>query len=1362
MAHNMVQGLMGESGFATRRSRAQAIRREGLPPLRGQRRCTAERGLGDAGGGSSWPLDKRQERRGGRKEGEAGEGSFPPASMWFLCYFVHRHLDFRVPELEALARLAGALPPLCHRLPDGDHPDSPFCFVDLPSEAAAVAIAARSMLIKAFFEVWGEASDYEGLEVAIAAYPEDRKALYLGADSSFKYVVDCFGRILSMQEQQDRIDRVSYVPFQGRVQLRNPDHKFWIIESQDSGTNRGLPPLASQRVIFAREVACSDRPNLITKYALPSRNFLGPTAMDAEVAFIMANQALARQGSLVYDPFAGTGSILVAAAHHGAMTVGADIDIRILRDGKGPDRNVWANFEQYGLPLPLTLLRADNNSPPWRPDLREVFDAIICDPPYGVRAGGRKSGGRKLLAGCSPDEYMIPEDKRDSHIPSTAPYTMAECLHDLLDVAARLLIMGGRLVFFYPAARQSYRDDELPTHPCFTLVANCEQVLTQRWSRRLLTMEKCAPYSLEVELTAAARHLDFRVNHVALLAEARKADLHDLVFAPANSAAYLHRQASMAGCSEETGSDGFASERRRHNLAHGHAGGPRLGVGTQEVRRPRVLLARGMFRRANPRAGEALLHFLLTAPAAAAAAAAPQQPGTAACKPDALRNMWPILDPRQAREFRKVAHARIMELEAAGALPRSSSRLSSLAACGGPRFVELLWQLSDFVLHEEYSKRCRNVTNGLQSFSAATPADVAPSTLLAVTKARITLERKAFLTRALHRSQLEVSWQAFAKSVTAENRQLQAEQAHIVAELGDAQLAVEESIQQAAGGTGCKWDALLAHLYRVQNVATKELQEAISSRENSCRLDGPLLANRSIPRSAQTLGQKPSGGGIDIAAILQTLARAVWQFVPSLEQLTRTQSASEVTLLSSVASTGAKDSDRSHIVTMQAAIGEQQRRCRDLQVLFSKLLDTLLPDETTIAELKQRVELADGDTQHAHAALSAWGKAAAATSQASSSGTPTSRQLLGLLEERAEMQQAANSLALVPPTPAARLPGSRLVQQGGGGEPLRLSPVQENASHASAAGAWASPLPEHGAPLDDLIELRQNIMLTAQRRLQEERDLHLWHSRQAAPLQDALRTPRTEVLRMPERASRGWRPRLSSAGSFDPQQLPSDSPWKPGPDCSTNQHSCTAAHLTAAKMDNHDKACKKTPHLEVSPKLHRFRLSEAELDSPFFEAYSNGNEASGDFDLLGACTFLLIASQKSALIAGLAHVRRRCSPPLDPFNYASSEATEAGHLVAPAMYTRAYALRERIRRPHCSLPWPQDMTARFQERVFTVVGLIGPQKSDWRLKTACMHASRRVEVALHSQRHSSGLSKEPAGRIGEKGSWIWKLEQCSE
>ena len=40
-----------------------------------------------------------------------------------------------------------------------------------------------------------------------------------------------------------------------------------------------------------------------------------------------------RRGHLVYDPFVGTGSILVAASHFGAHTFGADIDIRVVRDG---------------------------------------------------------------------------------------------------------------------------------------------------------------------------------------------------------------------------------------------------------------------------------------------------------------------------------------------------------------------------------------------------------------------------------------------------------------------------------------------------------------------------------------------------------------------------------------------------------------------------------------------------------------------------------------------------------------------------------------------------------------------------------------------------------------------------------------------------------------------------------------------------------------------------------------------------------------------------------------------------------------------------------------------------------------------
>ena len=46
-----------------------------------------------------------------------------------------------------------------------------------------------------------------------------------------------------------------------------------------------------------------------------------------------------RPGSLVFDPFVGTGSILVAAAHYGAHTMGADIDARVICLGKVPPLN---------------------------------------------------------------------------------------------------------------------------------------------------------------------------------------------------------------------------------------------------------------------------------------------------------------------------------------------------------------------------------------------------------------------------------------------------------------------------------------------------------------------------------------------------------------------------------------------------------------------------------------------------------------------------------------------------------------------------------------------------------------------------------------------------------------------------------------------------------------------------------------------------------------------------------------------------------------------------------------------------------------------------------------------------------------
>lgn len=72
--------------------------------------------------------------------------------------------------------------------------------------------------------------------------------------------------------------------------------------------------------------------------------------------------------------------------------------------------------------------------------LQDIFDAIICDPPYGVRAGGKKSVAKSHKITCA-----------ETHIPSTDAYTFEECLKDLLHLAAKHLKLGGRLVFFLPS-----------------------------------------------------------------------------------------------------------------------------------------------------------------------------------------------------------------------------------------------------------------------------------------------------------------------------------------------------------------------------------------------------------------------------------------------------------------------------------------------------------------------------------------------------------------------------------------------------------------------------------------------------------------------------------------------------------------------------------------------------------------------------------------------------------------------------------------------------------------------------------------------------------------------------------------------
>jgi tRNA (guanine10-N2)-methyltransferase len=116
--------------------------------------------------------------------------------------------------------------------------------------------------------------------------------------------------------------------------------------------------------------------------------------MDAELSLIMANQALARPGSIILDPFVGTGSFLISCSHFGAFTLGSDIDGRQIK-GTGEKTGIQSNISQYSLGnRVLGTLVSDIAHHPWKDG--EWFDAIVCDPPYGVRAGAKKIASTNL------------------------------------------------------------------------------------------------------------------------------------------------------------------------------------------------------------------------------------------------------------------------------------------------------------------------------------------------------------------------------------------------------------------------------------------------------------------------------------------------------------------------------------------------------------------------------------------------------------------------------------------------------------------------------------------------------------------------------------------------------------------------------------------------------------------------------------------------------------------------------------------------------------------------------------------------------------------------------------------------------
>jgi len=180
-----------------------------------------------------------------------------------------------------------------------------------------------------------------------------------------------------------------------RVNLQTPQKTF-------------IGLLTNDKLVFGLKLA-DVPPKSFMERRPKKKPFFHPSAMPPKLARCMVNLARPKAGSLVFDPFCGTGSILIEAAFMGCRVLGMDIQRRMARGS-------LKNFKHFGIE-PEGLIVADARNPPVK-----TVDCVVADPPYGRSATTLKRTTRQIIIECLEAVYDILG--KDSHICMAAPKTI--------------------------------------------------------------------------------------------------------------------------------------------------------------------------------------------------------------------------------------------------------------------------------------------------------------------------------------------------------------------------------------------------------------------------------------------------------------------------------------------------------------------------------------------------------------------------------------------------------------------------------------------------------------------------------------------------------------------------------------------------------------------------------------------------------------------------------------------------------------------------------------------------------------------------------------------------------------------------
>lgn len=387
------------------------------------------------------------------------------------------------------------------------------------SRAAVVRAVSRCSLVHDLFEVVAQSEELEDLaQIAIrdggfsdlykGGNNEDMTWCFrarnyllvdsvLGSDAAERCTTNptALGRVkrysssarsMALEKKGLRALTSLLVKLRGKVDLLHPSVKIYIFDGiQEYGRSQKV---LARRVASGPKVGCNAayfsicyrwKTRLQTPvFGLWKTSTIAPatricitnTPLEPIAAFSLCNVARIRDRDSILDPYCGSGTTLLAAsmAAPNAQTVG----IEIAHNGLVNRDDILKDFDCRGLSPPKKLILGDSTDPDVRKNARATiggkpFDAIITDPPYGIRESSKNNNR-------SPLEELF-----------------ASIITDR-DSGHRLLTIGGRLVAFVPVADHETLGELIPSDHItkqagLRFELSMEQPLNEKLSRWLVS-----------------------------------------------------------------------------------------------------------------------------------------------------------------------------------------------------------------------------------------------------------------------------------------------------------------------------------------------------------------------------------------------------------------------------------------------------------------------------------------------------------------------------------------------------------------------------------------------------------------------------------------------------------------------------------------------------------------------------------------------------------------------------------------------------------------------------------------------------------------------------------------------------------